>query len=392
MKFNKYLREAHDSSTMLRHLNYKYLKTEVKRLHRLVDAGSTSKEAAAACFAKQLAVELAEVERYWHVCLGDLQRLAEELFAQTDMVLCGDVAHGVLDNPLVHLELLEPLRSWLSIAALADGLRRHRLLQITAVVKIEKKFVKALEASLPRGRDAADLLRSSVLSRGDIHILCEHLEAAGDAMLRLGLGTVRREFRDPCSICLGNLADPARLPCGHRYCINCVLPLFDQLPGEMRSSPRVKKKASVRSSTDTPRALREQELDESEDGGLDAALLRCPLCRAAGPAVPQALRLDGLVARLGRGLSPQFGAPRDPSADDSQQFTAVVASSLARLAARNTTPSAAITCRPCSSLSRVPEVPGVCKLTKGSAVGLPCGFDDMDSTRASSSPSFRRGA
>lgn len=386
MKFNKYLREAHGSSSMLRHLNYKFLKTEVKRMHRLVDGGETCRPSAAMCFAKQLAVELTEVERYWEACLRDLQRLAGELFAQTDMVLCGDVAHGVLDDPEVHLELLEPLRSWLSIAALADGLRRHRLLQITAVVKIEKKFVKTLNTHLPAGRDAADLLRYSVLSRGDIHVLCEQLEAAGDAMLRLGLGTIRRECRDPCSICLSSLADPARLPCGHRFCIHCVLPLFDQYPGEVESGFGSKAALSPSASQQDFGEL----LEESEDGGCEAALLRCPLCRAAGPGVPQrGLRLDGLVARLGRGLSPQFGAAREPSGDDSQQFTAVVVTSLARLAARSTphgsvsskTP-AAITCRPCSSLSRVPEMPVNCKLIKGSAVGLPCCLDDMDGSRA----------
>lgn len=365
MKFNKYLTAVQRSSATLRHLNYKALKAEVKRLRQLVDDGKASREDAAECFAKQLGAELSEVERCWESCLRDLKQFAADLFSHTDMVLWGDVAHDVLNDPLVHLELLEPFRSWLSIAALADGLRKHRLLQITAVVKIEKKFVKVLETPLHAGHDAVDLIRCSALSRGDIHTLCAQLEAGGDAMLRLGLGTSRRELGDPCSICLGHLVDPARLPCGHRFCIHCVLPLFD-----------------VECDSQESKFSSECDTDDCEDGGMDAALLKCPLCRARGPALPQALRLDGLVARIGRGLSPQFQALQDSNADDSQHFTAVVVSSLARLAARSAPGGSVIACRPCSSLSQAPEPSATCRSARGLGGGTPCSVQEAGCPRA----------
>jgi len=302
MKFQKYLREVQRSSHMLRHLNYKALKAEVRRLRELVQSGDLPEEAAADIFGQQLEAELSEVGRFWESCLWDLRGLADELFSTTDMSLSGDAAHAALCGPLGPLRLLEPLNLWLPIAALADALCRHRLLQVTAVVKIEKKFAKLVGVQLAAGRTGADLLRRSSLSGTAVHSVRHQLEVAGDALLRLGLGVHNCEpFADPCSICLNDLVDPARLPCGHRVCIQCVLPLFGRASGEE---------------------------------AIDAALLRCPLCRAAGPRAPQTLCLDSLLARLGRGLSSPFGVglTSGAAADDLQRFTAVVVSSLARLA------------------------------------------------------------
>ncbi|CAK0900681.1 unnamed protein product, partial [Prorocentrum cordatum] len=59
-------------------------------------------------------------------------------------------------------------------------------------------------------------------------------QAAGDAMLKLGLSSPYdrgcEECSEACSICLDGLVDPARLPCGHRFCVHCVLPLFGHPP------------------------------------------------------------------------------------------------------------------------------------------------------------------
>mmetsp|Transcript_86269 Transcript_86269/g.279301 ORF Transcript_86269/g.279301 Transcript_86269/m.279301 type:complete len:353 (+) Transcript_86269:92-1150(+) len=302
MKFQKYLKDVQRSSIMLRHLNYKALKAEVRRLQELVELGSMSQAAAAELFGRQLEAELVEVERFWESCLRDLSGLAAELFSSTNMAVCGDAAHGALCQPLGPMRLLEPLNLWLPVAALADALSRHRLLQITAVMKIEKKFVKVLGVQLGPGRTAAELLGSSSLRGSSLHAICRRLEALGDAILRLGLGTSEAEPGDPCSICFEEFVDPARLACGHRFCIGCVLPLFDRLP--------------------------------EEEAGTDPALLRCPLCRAAGPPASQALCLDGLLPRLGRGLCPRLGAAVAPGSEELQRFTAVVVSSLARLASR----------------------------------------------------------
>jgi len=181
---------------------------------------------------------------------------------------------------------------------------------VTAAVKIEKKFVKVFNVSLGPGCSAAALLQRSPLSGGTLHTLCHELGAAGDALLRLGLGAAEPEPCDSCPICLTDMVDPARLPCGHRVCIHCVLPLF--------GGPR--------------HAERPGQDDE-------ATLLRCPLCRAAGPQTPQALCLDSLLQRLGRGLSPQLGVNVPAGAEELPQFTAVVASSLAALAAREAEPA-----------------------------------------------------
>eukprot|EP00931_Biecheleriopsis_adriatica_P027494 TRINITY_DN16533_c0_g1_i1.p1 TRINITY_DN16533_c0_g1~~TRINITY_DN16533_c0_g1_i1.p1 ORF type:complete len:358 (-),score=81.67 TRINITY_DN16533_c0_g1_i1:184-1257(-) len=298
MKFQKYLQDAQRNSGMLRHLNYKALKAEVKRLAEAVGLGMTSSCSAAHSFGKQLEAELTEVGCSWEMRLWQLRDMVDELSSTSDMMLRGDAAHGALSEEMRPLTLLEPLQAWLPVAAFADALRRHRLLQMTAVVKIEKKFVKVVGAQLRSGFKSPELLLRSALSSSLIHDLCARLERAGDMLLRLGLGTAPPEVEeDQCSICLSELVDPARLPCGHRFCVHCVMPLFGGLP----------------------------------DDGLDAVLLRCPLCRAAGPDVPQALCLDGLLARLGRGMRADICIPCD---DDSQQFTAVVASSLARLAAR----------------------------------------------------------
>jgi len=305
MKFQKYLQDAQRNSGMLRHLNYKALKVEVKRLAEAVESG-TSKESAAHSFARQLEAELTEVGCSWEICLWQLRDMVDDLFSTTDMLLRGDAAHGAL-NELGPLKLLEPLQEFLPVAAVADALRRHRLLQMTAVVKIEKKFVKVVGVQLKPGYRAAELLLRSALASNLIHDLSARLEAAGDTLLRLGLsseGAPSDRKDNACSICLCELVDPCRLPCSHRFCVHCVLPLFAR--------------------TDLPEA------------DLDAVHLRCPLCRAAGPDMPQALSLDGLLERLGRGMSADMGTMND---GDSQRFTAVVVSSLARLASRKVSSS-----------------------------------------------------
>lgn len=325
MKFQKYLREVESTGPPgLTNLNYKLLKAEVKELRAGVEAGLLSREAAASRFAARLRAELEAVGAHWarHVrLLGDR---ADELFRTADALLRGDFAFEALCEPLRPVTLLEPLRPWLELASWADALRRHRLLQAAAVVKIEKKFVKTMCGGQPagcgceatcrpacegpggveawKGFDGAQMLAESQLGGDAVHLVCRQLEAIGDALLRLGLGCASGSgAQDPCAICLGGITDPARLPCGHRFCVHCVLPLFDTCDGA-----------------------------DSEEG---AAMLRCPLCRAAGPAAPQALSLDGLLPRLERGL----GRRSDDCCATGEEFrfTAVVVSSLARLAAHS---------------------------------------------------------
>lgn len=307
MKFQKYLRGVQQSSAALRHIDYKSLKVEIKSLCEKVAAGQLTRQSASDGFSRRLEAELTEVACAWEACLWELRERVEELFASADMFLSGDAAHGALCEPLGPMRLLEPLRAWLLFAALADALRRHRLLQVTAVVKIEKKFVKALKVQPRPAFSAPEILRRSALSSPVVHVLCNQLEAAGDAMLKLGLRSPFdrgcEECSDACSICLDGLVDPARLPCGHRFCVHCVLPLFGH---PLEAEPA-------------------------------AALLRCPLCRAEGPPAPQALRLDTLLGRLGRRLSPQGEAllaeGLGQTDSEVQSFTAVAVSSLTRLAA-----------------------------------------------------------
>jgi hypothetical protein len=295
MKFQKYLDAARQATDELRHLDYGALKVEVKRLADSVKSGDTACNVAALSFAKKLELELTEVGCHWEVSLWSLRSQVNALCTATSTVL-----NAGATKPMV---LLDPLCEWLRIAALADALRRHRLLQITAVVKIIKKFVKMVQTEPRKGFTAADLLGRSALSSALLHELCTRLENFGDMLLQMGLAPAQTQTAiDSCPICLGSLNDPARLPCSHRMCIHCILPLFDNIPDE-----------------------------ES------AVLLRCPLCRAAGPQVPQALCLDTLLGQFGRGLSPAFGIDTNTNLEETQQFTAVVVSSLARLAMRNST-------------------------------------------------------
>lgn len=309
MKFGKFLRDvqlASADSVALRHFNYKALKGEIRHLSERVEAGQLTHSQAADGFGRRLEAELTEVACSWEACLWELRDLVGELLANADMLLNRDAAHGVLSDPLGPMRLLEPLRAWLPLAALADAVRRHRLLQITAVLKIEKKFVKALGVRPRPAFCAPELIRRSALSSPLVHGLCSKLEAAGETLLKLGLGPSERgcevcgECGDPCSICLGELVDPARLPCGHRFCVHCVVPLCEQIPEE----------------------------------GLTTAAMRCPLCRVE-ERYPQALCLDSLLGRLGRRLSPQFQSIAGGKEADSQaeHFTAVAISSLYRLAA-----------------------------------------------------------
>lgn len=305
MKFQKFLEGVQRTSTGLTHLNYKALKGDVKRLANAVALSEISPSSAALSFAKRLEAELAEVACCWELCVWRLQSLVDALLSANTEMFDGDTDPSILRSPVGPILLLEPLKAWLPIAAFADDLRQHRLIQITAVVKIQKKFVKHAGVQPRPGFTNSELLQRSALSSGLIHDLCNRLEAAGDALLSLGLGsaTAKLEDEDACSICLNDQADPARLLCGHRYCINCILPLYDKLPA-----------------------------DE-----IDGALMRCPLCRAAGPQacgpqVPGALCLDGLVARLGRSLSPSVGISMPCDSEGAQELTAVVISSLARLA------------------------------------------------------------
>lgn len=332
MKFQKYLRELElDGSSRLPSLNYKLLKSEVKELICEVEAGHVSDAKVRERFASRLGDELEAVGDPWASHVRLLSARASEFFRASETLLCGDFLHESFCDDLRPLMLLEPLKPWLELAAWADSLRRHRLLQAAAVVKIEKKLNKALSgcplprvghtpggdvdqcsptssrSSSPRSSSpredavgAAGLLRRSAFGGDALHALCRQLEAFGDAMLRLGFGVGKPEELDPCAICLGGIVDPARLPCGHRFCVNCVLPLFGESSG-------------------------------SADASGDTAMLKCPLCRAAGPAAPQALSLDGLLPRMERGM----GKGRDEDGSDIKvcRFTAVVVSSLARLAA-----------------------------------------------------------
>lgn len=301
MKFQKILEDAQRTSQGLRHLHYKTLKGEVKRLAQAVKSDDMLASTAALRFAKLLEAELAEVACCWELCVWRLKSSVDELYSGSSAFFDSDAAPNILRSPVGPILLLEPLKKWLPIAAFADDLRQHRLLQMTAVVKIQKKFVKNVGVQPRPGFTNSELLERSALSSSLIHDLCSRLEAAGDALLSLGLASNpdKLEDEEACSICLNGQEDPARLLCGHRYCINCILP----------------------------------SILDSDDGGLDQVLMRCPLCRATGPEVPRALCLDGLVARLGRNLSPNIRTNLLLGhGDDAEQFTAVVLSSLARLA------------------------------------------------------------
>jgi len=318
MKFQKYLREVELKHPHgLQNLNYKLLKAKVRELHVEAEAGRISHAEAREIFAANLRADLQVIEDLWERHVQVLRsRAFAELFCTSDALLCGDLACEGLCEPLRPVTLLDPLQPWLELAAWADSLRRHRLLQVAAVVKIEKKFVKAMESIGQTGgatgssaskvmdvvsMDAAAMLRRSKLRDDALHMLCRQLEAFGDAMLFLGLGAGKPEALDPCAVCLDGVVDPARLPCGHRFCVHCVLPLFDAC-----------------------------EASDSADDSDDAAMLKCPLCRAAGPEAPQALSLDGLLPRMQRGLG--MDSNSCSSNMDLCRFTAIVVSSLARLA------------------------------------------------------------
>lgn len=297
MKFQKYIEHVQRTSPNLRHLDYKALKSEIKRLADSVQDGELTHDAAALMFGKKLEKELAEVGCSWEVHMWDLKREVGALQSRAEAMMRGDAAHDAFHSHLLPLWLLEILHEWIPIAASADALRKHRLLQITAVIKIEKKFVKVVGAQTRIGFQAKHLIARSALSGKIVHELCTRLESFGAKLLELGLGSDKAETEFMCSVCLSDITDPSRLPCGHRFCAHCVLPLFSHIPDE------------------------------------DAVYSRCPLCRAAGPQVPQALCLDSLVACLGRGLYPHFDLCLQSLESDSEQrhFTAVVVSSLARL-------------------------------------------------------------
>eukprot|EP00930_Biecheleria_cincta_P049009 TRINITY_DN34253_c0_g1_i1.p1 TRINITY_DN34253_c0_g1~~TRINITY_DN34253_c0_g1_i1.p1 ORF type:complete len:346 (+),score=50.19 TRINITY_DN34253_c0_g1_i1:34-1071(+) len=301
MKFQRYLQDAQRNSGLLRHLDYKALKAQIKQLAEAVQTGAISSDSAARTFARRLEAELTEVGCSWEMSLWRLRDMMNGLVSTSDMRL-SETARGAFCSVLGPLKLLDPLQEWIPVAALADALRHHRLLQMTAVVKIEKKFVKVVGVQLKPDYRSAELLRRSALSSNLIHNISARLEAICDTLLELGLGGLNTECKDACSICLSELVDPARLPCSHRFCVHCVLPLFPPV-----------------------------DISEAD---LDAVHLRCPLCRAAGPAGPQALCLDGLLARLERGMSQdlRLDGDQDSKAENPQRFTAVVVSSLARLA------------------------------------------------------------
>jgi len=297
MRFGRYLEEAQSRSGILRHLDYKMLKDEIKRTAETAELGMISSSSAALRFGKQLEAELTEVGSSWEMWAWRLRDMAEKFYSTSDTLLREDAAHSALIDIELPLKLLEPLQEFLPVAALADSLRRHRLLQMTAVVKIQKKFSKIVGVQPLPGFKSSELLERSALASSLIHDLCTRLEETGDTFLRLGLGSVKADVEDnTCSICISDLTDPVRLPCSHRFCVHCVLPLFDRFSGD----------------------------------GLDAVLLHCPLCRMAGPDVPQALCLDGLLARFGRGMHYNVGVP---IGNDVPDFTAVIVSSLAKLAA-----------------------------------------------------------
>jgi hypothetical protein len=284
----------------------------VERLALAVREGEVSHSTAALKFGKQLEAELAQVACSWEVCLWDLKHKVDAMSSSAIMTLRNGPEDSC-QSPLRPLYLLEALHEWLPVAALADDLRQHRLVQITGVVKIEKKFVKVVGMQPRAGFTAAELLARSALSGCRFHDLCAQVEAFGDLLLESGLkaeghtestesqlASMKSDSGETCSICLSTFTDPACLPCGHRFCIQCVLPLFGALP----------------------------DLDEDE------VVLRCPLCRAASPQVPEALCLDSLIGCFARGLSPSLKVDMaEGSHEKMQQLTAVVVSSLARLLA-----------------------------------------------------------
>mmetsp|Transcript_150418 Transcript_150418/g.481433 ORF Transcript_150418/g.481433 Transcript_150418/m.481433 type:complete len:207 (-) Transcript_150418:861-1481(-) len=141
MKFQKYLRELElDGSSRLPSLNYKLLKSEVKELICEVEAGHVSHAEVRERFASRLGDELEAVGDPWASHVRLLSARASEFFRASETLLCGDFLHESFCDDLRPLMLLEPLKPWLEVAAWADSLRRHRLLQAAAVVKIEKKI------------------------------------------------------------------------------------------------------------------------------------------------------------------------------------------------------------------------------------------------------------
>jgi len=392
MKFQKYLREvAGHGPRHLQHVDYKMLKGEVKDLRAEIEAGVLSFADAHARFTAALRCEL--------YIVGDSLSRQVALLGTRVEVFSSCIEAFVRDGPAYDFEalrsvaLLAPLQPWLELAAWADALQRHRLLQAVTVVKIIKKFVKMISFSrrltvTPRGvrapagvgaagcadtsrhsggaderpPDAAALLRQGGLRGDELQALCRRLDSAGDAMLRAGLaadgGESWPEEADPCAVCLGGVADPVRLPCGHRFCVLCVLPLFNAREGRAAGAAHGERDAEapcagacvaseasacscvgvgVGSGTDA--CARDEGATGAcahvgADAEPDAAFLRCPLCRAAGPAAPRALRLDGLLPRMRRGLA-MCGddGHAEAAAAEERRFTAVIVSSLARLAA-----------------------------------------------------------
>lgn len=320
MKFQEYLEEIISEGMMGRtFLDYKMLKAEVARLGEQVENESLTAREAQDRFSDTLKREFDAVDEHWARHVRLLGQLSSDFLDTLEPFLEEDMREGGLSESMRPVALLEPLQPWLELAARADALRRHRLLQTTALVKIGKKFSKTMDglgrlrrtsscsssASAGSGDfdgccedhqviDASRMLSKSALGDDRLHKVCQRLEAVGDTMLRLGLGAAPPEADDGCAICIGNIMDPVRLPCGHRFCIHCVLPLFDS----------------------------HKELE----GDAEAAMLRCPLCRAEGPEAPQALCLDGLLPRMQRGLC---GVPLK---QEDHRFVAVVVSSLWKLA------------------------------------------------------------
>lgn len=343
MKFCKYLSELENrSSRRLQNLNYKVLKSEIKELVQEVREGRKPCEDIRNQFRRRLCQELDLIVSEW---ASHVQRLAErtECFMELfDGFFDGKFMEDPEESAIRPVILLEPLRPWLELAAWADALRQHRLVQATAAIKIEKKFIKALSAcGMPTnqlansrkegfasdhdsgpikavgarcgecnrngvrqslGVDASGMFRTSEFGGDTLHFVCQELESAGDRLLSLGLGAGKLDCHEPCcAICLSGIVDPVRLPCAHRFCIHCVLPLFNKL-----------------------------EVCERVDGGSNAAMLKCPLCRSEGPPAPAALSLDGLLPRMKRGMGqiPESAVP----GEDTHRLTAVVVSSLAKLA------------------------------------------------------------
>jgi len=257
-------------------LHFKALKLETHRLCSDVEEGVVGEAPAIQRFTSRLRHHFQTAAADWAAQVANLEASVRMLFSMASASLCGDVCHGISQHgcqPL-SLRLLEPLSSWLEMAAWTDSLRRERLSLLRSLARHEQIFAKGLQIS--SGHIARQIFEESPLAELALHNIAAQLEAAGDTLLRLGLGSPEDEHTSSsrCPLCCCTLIDPIRLPCGHRCCVHCLLPA---LSSRLCSGMTAKAEPQL-------------------------ACLWCPTCGAAGPTSIEDFSFDSVLARFERGL------------------------------------------------------------------------------------------